>query len=245
MARIAIIGGSGVATIGDLEDTGERVVDTPFGQPSGPLCDGVLGETAVVFLQRHGVGHTIPPHQVNYRANVWALRELGVESVISLAAVGGIRGDLEPGQLVFPDQLIDYTWSRASTFCEDGRGVTHVDFTQPYSERIRGVLCQAARDIGLHAATSGTYGATQGPRLETAAEIDRMERDGCDMVGMTGMPEAGLARELDLEYATCAMIVNRAAGRGEGAISMEEITVNLERAVGHAERLLIHAVALL
>lgn len=245
MTTIAIIGGSGLATIGGLEDIRERVVETPFGQPSGPLCNGVLGGTPVVFLQRHGVGHAIPPHQINYRANVWALRELGVERVVSIAAVGSIRADLEPGQLVFPDQLIDYTWSRASTFFEDGGVVTHVDFTHPYSARIRRVLCRSAEEAGLDAITTGTYGATQGPRLETAAEIDRMERDGCDVVGMTGMPEAGLARELELEYAACTMIVNRAAGRGDGAISMNEIRVHLECAVGRVQRLLVHAVRLL
>lgn len=245
MAHIAIIGGSGLAVLNGLAEQDEQTIETPFGDPSAPLCNGILNEAPVVFLRRHGVGHTIAPHRVNYRANIWALREAGVRSIISIAAVGGIREDLEPGQLLIPDQVIDYTWGRSSTFFEDGAEVTHVDFTHPYSERIWQVLCQSADDARLDASSGGTYGVTQGPRLETAAEIDRLERDGCDVVGMTGMPEAVLARELELDYAACTMVVNRAAGRGDGLISMDEIAVNLEHAVDRVGLLLTHAVRLL
>ncbi|MGD8616301.1 MAG: S-methyl-5'-thioinosine phosphorylase, partial [Gammaproteobacteria bacterium] len=212
MAGIAIIGGTGLATLRNLEIRRREVMRTPYGEPSGPLLHGDLGDTEVVFLPRHGRGHTIPPHMVNYRANIWALRETGVQRVIAVAAVGGIRQDMAPGRLAFPDQIIDYTWSRMHTYFEqDLSQVTHVEFTEPYSAEVRGVLIEAARSLGLEAVENGTYGATQGPRLETRAEIDRMERDGCDLVGMTGMPEAALARELELEYACCAVIANWAA----------------------------------
>ena len=228
MAEIAIIGGTGLATLKNLEIRRREVMRSPYGEPSGPLLHGELGNTDVVFLPRHGRGHTIPPHMVNYRANIWALRETGVQKVIAVAAVGGIRQDMEPGRLAFPDQLIDYTWSRMHTYFEqDLSHVTHVDFTDPYSPGLRSVLIESAQRLQLEAVQDGTYGATQGPRLETAAEINRMERDGCDMVGMTGMPEAALARELEIEYACCAVIVNWAAGRGPGVISMDDIEANL------------------
>jgi purine nucleoside phosphorylase len=165
---------------------------------------------------------------VNYRANLWTLREAGVEKIISVAAVGGIRADLAPASLIVPDQIIDYTWSRTNTYFEEGLShVTHIDFTEPYCEELRAALLAAARAAGIAVAERGTYGATQGPRLETAAEINRMERDGCDIVGMTGMPEAALARELGLCYATCAVIANQAAGRGPAQITMADIERNL------------------
>jgi len=169
-----------------------------------------------VFLARHGAPHTLAPHAVNYRANVWALREAGVREIIAINAVGGIGDAYPPGRLVIPDQLIDYTWGREHSYCGGaGRALQHVDFTTPYSASLRRRLLQAAPHVGLEVADGGVYGVTQGPRLETAAEIGRMARDGCDIVGMTGMPEAALARELELDYACCAVVVNRAAGRGE------------------------------
>ncbi|MGD2075366.1 MAG: S-methyl-5'-thioinosine phosphorylase [Gammaproteobacteria bacterium] len=243
MAGIAIIGGTGLATLRNLEIRRREVMRTPYGEPSGPLLHGDLGDTEVVFLPRHGRGHTIPPHMVNYRANIWALRETGVQRVIAVAAVGGIRQDMAPGRLAFPDQIIDYTWSRMHTYFEqDLSQVTHVEFTEPYSAEVRGVLIEAARSLGLEAVENGTYGATQGPRLETRAEIDRMERDGCDLVGMTGMPEAALARELELEYACCAVIANWAAGRGEGTISMEAIETHLAAGMEKVRSLLERAI---
>jgi 5'-methylthioadenosine phosphorylase len=170
----------------------------------------------VIFLARHGYGHTIPPHEVNYRANLWAMKAHGVDRVVSVAAVGGIHPDLIPGMLVLPDQIVDYTHGRESTFFVDSnKGVTHLDFTLPYSVSMRATLLAAAKASGIALRDGGVYGAVQGPRLETAAEINRMERDGCDMVGMTGMPEAYLARELELDYAAVSVVVNPAAGRAQ------------------------------
>jgi 5'-methylthioinosine phosphorylase len=233
MAELAIIGGTGLTTLKNLEIKRREVMRTPYGEPSGPLVHGQLCDKDVVFLPRHGHGHTIPPHMVNFRANIWALKETGVHSVIAVAAVGGIDAGLKPAMLAFPDQIIDYTWSRKHTYFEnDLSEVTHIDFTNPYSERLRRLLIEAADNLGIAFADHGTYGATQGPRLETAAEINRMERDGCTLVGMTGMPEAGLARELELEYACCAVVANLAAGRGDGTISLDDIDSNL--AVGMA-----------
>jgi 5'-methylthioinosine phosphorylase len=180
---------------------------------------------------------------VNYRANIWALSHVGVRNVIAINAVGAIATGLEPGDIVFPDQIIDYTWGRGHTFFEQGlTRVVHVDFTSPYSARIRRVLCDAARSANVDVRERATYGATQGPRLETAAEIDRMQRDGCDIVGMTGMPEAALARELSLEYAACAVIANRAAGRGGAEITMDEIERNLKLGIARVRKLLEHAI---
>lgn len=246
MAELAIIGGTGLATLKNLTISKREVIRTPYGEPSGPLLHGIIGETDVVFIPRHGRGHTIPPHRVNYRANIWALREVGVCKVIAVAAVGGIRQDMEPGRLAFPDQIIDYTWSREHTFFDfDLEHVNHIEFTRPYSDDVRCLLIKASKQLGLDAVENGTYGATQGPRLETAAEIKRMERDGCDMVGMTGMPEASLARELELNYATCAVIVNWAAGRGPGLISMEDIEASLATGMEKVRRLLETAIPML
>ncbi|HKK13368.1 MAG TPA: S-methyl-5'-thioinosine phosphorylase [Gammaproteobacteria bacterium] len=238
MAELAIIGGTGLTKLKNLEIQRREVMHTPYGEPSGPLTHGALGGRDVIFLARHGYGHTIPPHEVNYRANLWALKQAGVRQVVAVAAVGGIRADMEPGRLAFPDQIIDYTWGRAHTYFEgDLSKVTHIDFTEPYEPELRARLVEAAGAAGLQAVDGGTYGATQGPRLETAAEVDRMEQDGCAMVGMTGMPEAALARELELSYATCAVIANWAAGRGTGAI-MEDLDRHLSEGMEKVRRLL-------
>jgi len=228
MTELAIIGGTGLARLKGLEIERREVMHTPYGEPSGAITYGKLCGKQVVFLPRHGYGHTIPPHMVNYRANLWCLKNKGISKVISICAVGGIREDLAPGSLIIPDQIIDYTWSRNHTFFEkELTSVTHIDFTEPYCHDMRTALISAATDAGVSVIESGTYGACQGPRLETAAEINRMEGDGCHMVGMTGMPETALARELDLCYAACAVSANRAAGRGTGPISMEMIERNI------------------
>ena len=228
MADLAIIGGSGLTRLHGLEITRREVMHTPYGEPSGALTFGTLCNREIVFLARHGYGHTIPPHRVNYRANLWALREAGAGQIISVCAVGGIRDDYRPGAIGIPDQIIDYTWSRDHTLFEkDLTEVTHIDFTEPYCQSMRERLIAAAGRAGIDIIPAGTYGATQGPRLETAAEIDRMERDGCHLVGMTGMPEASLARELGLCYAACAVSANLAAGRGDGPISMQTIEATL------------------
>lgn len=231
---LAIIGGSGLTKLSIIESPQRRVVRTPYGEPSGALTFGRLRGREVVFLPRHGHAHTIAPHEVNYRANLWALQSVKVNAVVSVASVGGIRADLRPGALVAPDQLIDYTHGRRSTFFEGpDQPVTHIDFTEPYCPRLRAAVMEAARLAGHPLLDGGTYAVTQGPRLETAAEIDRLERDGADMVGMTGMPEAVLARELGLSYAAIAVVVNAAAGRAESrhAISLEAIGAVLESAM--------------
>jgi len=223
---LGIIGGTGLTQLANLEITHRQVARTPYGEPSGALTFGRICGQEVIFLARHGYGHTIPPHEVNYRANLWALKDHGVDRVVSVATVGGIHPDLIPGTLVIPDQIIDYTHGRAATyFVGNGKPVTHLDFTFPYCDAMRAALLQAAVSAGISLRDGGVYGVAQGPRLETAAEINRMERDGAEMVGMTGMPEAYLARELDLCYAAVGAVVNHAAGRGLSAdgIQMGEI----------------------
>jgi 5'-methylthioinosine phosphorylase len=239
MPELAIIGGTGLTALQNLEILRREIRHTPYGEPSAPLTFGRLGAGEVVFLARHGDGHTIAPHRVNYRANLRALKEAGATRVIAVCAVGGITRTMAPRMLVIPDQIIDYTWSREHTFFDAGLAhVTHVDFTRPYCEDLRRVLIDAAGRAGIPVIPHGTYGATQGPRLESAAEIDRMARDGCDLVGMTGMPEAGLARELDLCYAHCAVCANWAAGRSDGIIEMREIEANLQVAMQQVRTLL-------
>lgn len=239
MSEIAIIGGTGLTRLNPLEIVRREMVQTPFGEPSGALIHGRLYGRDVVFLARHGYGHTIPPHKVNYRANIWALKHIGVEKVVAVAAVGGIREDMAPGRIAVPDQIIDYTYGRDQTFFEDDlEHVTHIDFTWPYTEALRQSLLDGGKQAGIDVIADGCYGATQGPRLETAREIDCMERDGCDLVGMTGMPEAALARELELEYACCSVVANWAAGRGEGEITMEEIESHLQNGMAQLAQLL-------
>ncbi|HEX7044432.1 MAG TPA: S-methyl-5'-thioinosine phosphorylase [Burkholderiales bacterium] len=246
MTKLAIIGGSGLTQLENLEVERREVARTPYGEPSGPMVFGRLQGREVVFLPRHGPQHTIPPHQVNYRANVWALRQAGVERVIAVAAVGGIADGLQATDILFPDQIIDYTYGRAHTFFDGEQGeVRHVDFTYPYCPELRALLIAAAARAGIAAVESGTYAATQGPRFETAAEIRRLERDGADVVGMTGMPEAALARELGLRYAAIAVVVNRAAGKEEAPISLKEIEANLRQGMAKVRRLLEHAIPLI
>ncbi len=243
---LAIIGGSGLTQLSNLEVSRRRVVRTPYGEPSGALTFGKINGHDVVFLARHGYGHTIPPHQVNYRANIWALHAQGVTNVVSIASVGGIRHDFVPSALAIPEQVIDYTHGRAHTFftLADG-GVQHVDFTLPYCQKLRAACLQAARRAGVSMIDAGVYAATQGPRLETAAEINRLERDGADMVGMTGMPEAALAKEIGLCYAAVAVVANYAAGRGSNreGIAMNGITAVLQQAMGQVRLVLEQLVA--
>jgi 5'-methylthioinosine phosphorylase len=244
MPKFAIIGGTGLTSLQNLEIVRREMVHTPFGEPSASLTHGVIGGNEVVFLARHGDAHTIAPHRVNYRANLWALKETGVTRIIAVCAVGGISSAMAPRVLAIPDQIIDYTWAREHTFFDTNPGhVTHIDFTYPYCEELRSVLIAAAATAGIEIVPRGIYGATQGPRLETVAEIDCMERDGCDMVGMTGMPEASLARELGLCYAHCAVSANWAAGRTDGIIEMREIDANLEYSMQEVRKLLVFVLA--
>jgi len=237
----AIIGGTGLNKLTHLEVVRREVMRTPYGEPSGAFTFGKLAGHDIVFLARHGVGHTIPPHRINYRANMWALRDAKVDGVLAVASVGSIRADLRPGDLLAPDQIIDYTHGRGHTYF-DGTGapVTHIDFTWPYTPVVREHLLAAAATAGEKVYDGGVYGATQGPRLETAAEIGRMQRDGCDLVGMTGMPEAALARELGLPYACLAVVVNHAAGLGDSKqmISVEHLDDMARKAMERVYRIL-------
>ncbi|MGD2139412.1 MAG: S-methyl-5'-thioinosine phosphorylase [Burkholderiales bacterium] len=238
---IGIIGGSGLTQLSNLEITRREVVRTPYGEPSGALTFGSLNGHEVVFIARHGYGHTIPPHTVNYRANIWAIHAQGVSGLVSVAAVGGIRPDFVPGALAIPDQIIDYTYGRMHSFFDSTeQPVTHVDFTHPYCRELRDALLTAAADCAIPVIDSGVYAATQGPRLETAAEINRMERDGADMVGMTGMPEAALAREMGLCYASIAVVANWAAGRADSAeaVDLDIVRGVLDEAMVKVRRLL-------
>jgi len=240
MTLLAIIGGSGLSKLGNMAVTRRKVARTPYGEPSGALTFGEIGGRDVVFLARHGYGHTIAPHEVNYRANLWALKEAGALEVVSVASVGSIA-DHAPGTLVVPHQVIDYTWGRDATYYEgSGTPVHHIDFTEPYSRAMRTRILQAAAECREPVVDGGVYAATQGPRLETAAEIERLARDGADLVGMTGMPEAALAREISLEYAAIAVVANYAAGRGDSrrAIPLDKIEAVLEEAMVRVRRII-------
>ena len=233
-----VIGGTGLDRLPGLKIIERMTVETPYGDPSSPINIGELHGHHLAFLARHGDDHRIPPHKVNYRANLWALQHIGVKHVMAVAAVGGITAEMKPARLVFPDQIIDYTWGREHTYADGSADhVLHVDFSHPYTPALREKFIAAARALKLDAVESGVYGSTQGPRLESIAEIRRMAQDGCDLVGMTGMPEAGLARELGLDYACCAVVVNWAAGLGSGDIHAE-IEACIEQGMTGLRRLL-------
>ena len=239
MTTLAIIGGTGVDELDGLQLTGSHDVTTPYGASSRPVQEGRLGDVRLYFLQRHGAPQAIPPHLINYRANLWALRSLGVDDVVAINAVGGISAPMRPGCLLIPDQIIDYTWGREHTFDDGAEGsLMHIDFSRPYSAVLRSALVNAAAGEGIAHSAAGVYGATQGPRLETAAEIRRMARDGCDVVGMTGMPEAALARELGMAYAAVCMVVNPAAGLEDEPITLEAMRGILRREAAVVRRLL-------
>ncbi|MDF1821833.1 MAG: S-methyl-5'-thioinosine phosphorylase [Alcanivoracaceae bacterium] len=227
---LAFIGGTGLTQMPSLELVGEHSASTRWGEASAPVQEGVLAGQKVLFLARHGNPHVLLPHQVNYRANLAALKNAGASAIVAANAVGGITERCGSGALVVPDQLIDYTWGRDSTYFDDRSGpVTHVDFSWPFDTALRLQLVDAFEQLQLEPVNGGVYGATQGPRLETAAEIERMERDGCDIVGMTGMPEAVLARELELPYAMLSLVVNPAAGKADREITMAEIEAVLHK----------------
>ena len=237
---LAVIGGTGLYDFPGLEQVERRNEPTPYGAPSGEIVCGSLGGHRLAFLARHGTGHLIAPHRVNYRANVCALHALGARRIVGVNAVGGIRADMGPRVLAVPDQIIDYTHGRLTSFSDlEGGKVEHIDFSEPYSADLRRDLLAAAKRCGVAVVDGGCYGATQGPRLETRAEISRLRRDGCDIVGMTGMPEAALARELGVEYACLALVANWAAGCGdEASISLGEIFANLEAATAQVPPIL-------
>lgn len=235
---LAFIGGSGLYDMAAIENRDRVRPMTPWGEPSAALLRGEIADQEVLFLARHGVDHHLPPHRVNYRANIAALAMLGARAIVATTAVGGIRG--ATGDIVIPHQIIDYTWGREHTYFDGGQAhPEHVDFTEPFAEALRRALLEAAAASTINVTDGGVYAATQGPRLETAAEIDRLERDGCTIVGMTGMPEAALAREKSLPYANVSLIVNPAAGRAEAPITMTAIEQALREGMGTVERLLV------
>lgn len=243
MATVALIGGTGIDRWPGFQTDRAVEAETPFGPPSSPLLHGRVHDTQVIFLARHGPAHALPPHRINYRANLWALRDAGVRSIVAVAAVGGIASWLPPAKVAVPADLVDYTYGRPHTY-SDGQHepLHHVEFTAPYSERVRKQLVHAARSEGIDVAEGGVLAVTQGPRLETAAEIRRLQRDGCDMVGMTGMPEAALACELGVDYACLAVCVNWAAGLGNAGGIHAEIGNSLETGMSHVLRILSRAV---
>ncbi len=239
---LAVIGGTGVYALAELADVETFEPLTPYGAASGPVRIGTFAGRRIGFLARHGEGHGVPPHRINYRANLAALQLAGARRVLALNTVGGIDARYAPGALGCPDQLIDYTWGRISTICEEpSTEVIHVDFGEPYTQTLRAEVLEAAQRAGVPVVDGGCYGATQGPRLETRAEIARMRRDGCDLVGMTGMPEAGLARELGLDYACLAIVANWAAGAGpdpDEVITLDDVLANVRAATGGVSKLL-------
>jgi 5'-methylthioadenosine phosphorylase/5'-methylthioinosine phosphorylase len=244
MGVLGIIGGSGFGALPRAEVIDRQWVDTPYGAPSAELVTLRHAGQTFLFLPRHGGGHSIPPHAINYRANIQALKDSGVTEIVALGAVGGIAADCGPLRLCVPDQLIDYTWGRLGSFFDGADGdVVHTDLTQPFTQSLRVRLLAAAQALRLEVRDGGAYGVTQGPRLETAAEIQRMQRDGCDLVGMTAMPEAALARERGIGYALLAFVVNWAAGKGDGEVGMEEIRANLAQCADVVADLLLAVAA--
>lgn len=234
--RVGIIGGTGLAALGERPTHATDSTDTPFG-PASDMPRRFAGVPNAVFLNRHGEGHTVLPHQINYRANLWLMNELGVDAIVAVFAVGGIARSLDDGDFVLPDQLVDYTWGREHTFAGADR-FQHVDFSEPFDAELRQTLAESAGRIGLNLC-DGVYGCTQGPRFETAAEIDRMDRDGCTVVGMTAMPEAALARELGLPYAGVCLVVNPAAGRGLVSLELADMLNIVANAQPTMRRLLL------
>lgn len=224
MNKIAIIGSSALHSLKQMQIHQEELISTPYGETSSHLAYGTFAEKEIIFLNRHGLTRTTPPHKINYRANIWALKQVGVEYIIGMSIVGGIRSDMTPGHFAFPDQLIDYTYNRPTTFYEEDFNFSrHLDFTYPYCRKLHRILVDSAQTLGLDFSDDATYGVLEGPRFETIAEVNRLERDGCDIIGMTAMPEAVLARELDMSYACVAIVGTKAAGRSDG------VNVNVDR----------------
>ena len=244
MDNFAVVGGSGFYELAELTNTRTLPSETIFGTPTTALLEGNLNSKRCVFLPRHGPDHKIPPHKINYRANIMALHEAGVENILSISAVGGIHPYAGPETLVVPDQIIDYTYGREHTFADTlTDSINHIDFTWPFASDLRELLINTLRNSDCDWIGQGTYGCVQGPRLETAAEIRKMQRDGCDIAGMTAMPEAALARELGMNYASLCVVVNRAAGLEDGPISLPEIHRVLEQSVVRVRQILVQALA--
>jgi len=245
-APLALLGGTGLNELQEAQKTLAMEtldIETPWGLPSAPVRLVRTEPLRLLFLPRHGSPHRLPPHCVNYRANLWALREAGAARVLAVYAVGGLHEPYRPGALVAADQLIDYTWGREHTYSHSGDvPLVHVDFTRPFEGPLRRAVLAAARKAGVEIVDGGCLGVTQGPRLESAAEVQRARRDGCDLVGMTALPEAALARELGLDYAGIAVVSNWGAGVRDGQLSEDDIAATLREPMQRVRRL-VDAVA--
>lgn len=237
--EIAIIGGTGLSELSGFSLEESHNIDTPYGGTSSPILAGHLKQTPVCFLARHGNPHRIPPHRINYRANIWALKSLGIKKIVAVNAVGGIAAHMGPAHINIPNQIVDYTYRRNGSFCDDESAMPmHIDFTYPFDECIRNILIAKAEKLQLDFSSDGVYACSEGPRLETAAEINRFEKDGCDLVGMTAMPEAALAREKEITYASICLVVNKAAGKSDSVITMKEIEQALKAGMRSVHALL-------
>ena len=242
--KIGIIGGTGIYNPEILDHTEEQLIKTEYGEVK--LKTGFYQGQGVAFLARHGEKHAVPPHLVNYRGNIMALKKLGVERIIATAAVGSLNRDLEPGQLVLINQFIDFTKTRSSTFFEGGgKGVVHVDFTEPYCPSLRKTLKEAAGEIGLKVNSGGTYVCTEGPRFETPAEIIMYSKLGGDLVGMTSVPEVVLAREAEICYATIAMVTNYAAGISTASLTIAEVMEAMANNTENIRKLTMKAIEIM
>ncbi len=238
MSKIGVIGGSGLYEIKGLILKNKEKITTPFGKPSEQYFIGKIGNIEVIFLPRHGSHHNIPPHIINYRANIWGLKKLGVERIISVSAVGGIKKGLKPGDIVVLSQVIDMTKKRKSTFYDGKTGVIHIDFTEPFCPEMRQTLLKAGRRVRVPVKDGGTYVAVEGPRLETATEIKSFRILGGDVVGMTGMPEASLARELEICYSGISVVANYAAGINKKKLTTTEVMEAMRASTEKIKRLL-------
>jgi 5'-methylthioinosine phosphorylase len=237
--KVAVIGGTGLCELDGFVLKEALKITTPYGETSSPILVGYVDGGPVCFLARHGNPHRIPPHRINYRANIWALNSIGISRIIAVNAVGGIAEHMGPAHINIPDQIIDYTTRRVGSFCDDDEALpTHIDFSFPFDEELRKILITKSKTLSLDYSSNGVYACTEGPRLETAAEINRLEKDGCDIVGMTAMPEAALAREKGIAYASISVVVNKAAGRSETIITMDDIEEALKSGMSSVYRLL-------
>ncbi|UCE72160.1 MAG: S-methyl-5'-thioadenosine phosphorylase [Nitrospiraceae bacterium] len=245
MSRTGVIGGSGLYEIKGLTVKGKKNITTPYGKPSDDYLIGSMGDREIVFLPRHGKGHGIPPHMINYRANIWGFRKLGVNNIIAISAVGGIRKGMNPGDIVVLDQVLDMTRNRKSTFYNGKGGVVHIDFTEPYCPDLRSMLLKAGRSARVALKKEGTYVAVDGPRLETASEIKSFAILGGDVVGMTGMPEASLAREVEICYAGISVVANFAAGISRRKLSVLEVMEAMHGATEKIKKLLAKTFSLI
>ena len=246
MSKIAIIGGTDLCELKHLKASRREHRTTPYGLSSAPLTYGTLHGKHVVFIARHGDKYTIPSHKINYRSNIWALKDAGVDQIISVSIVGGIRSDMTPGRFVVPDQLIDYTFLREHTFFDgEDKEIHHINFSDPFEQNLRKVIIDAAHESDLDPSEEAVYGVVEGPRLQTIAEVKRLERDGCDIIGLTLMPEAALARELEINYACLAIVAGKASGRENIQISMDEMGKVYQERVNKLHVVLQKAISML